>query len=339
MISRETVTWEESELQSIANDYSLLQSFQTLKYINVGLLAILAYDYFLTFDLERTRIWTLRPKLPKILFIINRYFLPPIFLFEGYTNVINVGQTICDVRIFTLLSTILAMMSVELMLTVRVLALYENSKYMARFLVIQFFAQVLVWTITAVLILPKARSIPGKDVFTGCLLSLPKWAYLTWLQPIVVEIILVVLSSYKCREYGAFSPTTKILARDSIAYFVIITCVLVFNLVYSQRHILLCTTLTIPTSVLASIAAARLSMNIRSITIDQALSTLTQEGRIVPTLVFRSPHSFNYATGESFSDDVERMPQEDDSTDNQDPDQILELKELYITAAAAAPTS
>ena len=34
MISGETVAWEESEFQSIANNYSLLQSFQTLKYIN-----------------------------------------------------------------------------------------------------------------------------------------------------------------------------------------------------------------------------------------------------------------------------------------------------------------
>lgn len=59
---------------------------------------------------------------------------------------------------------------------------------------------------------------------------------------------------------------------------------------------------------------------------DQALSTLTRESRMVPTLVFRSPRSMNYATGRSFSDDVEGMPQEDDGADNQDQDQIIDTQ-------------
>lgn len=97
----------------------------------------------------------------------------------------------------------------------------------------------------------------------------------------LLSVILVVLSLYKCREYGAFSPTlvhyltiilatntfiivnsTKILARDSTTYFVSMTGayhsststytliqsstgVLVFNLVYARRHTLLSTTLTV----------------------------------------------------------------------------------------------
>jgi len=125
----------------------------------------------------------------------------------------------------------------------------------------------------------------------------------------------------------------KILAQDSIVYFVGITGVLVCSLVYTRNHILLGTALTMPASVLACIAAARLSMNIRSLSMDIALSTLAYQSRFLPTLLFRGPESVSYGTGEdALSNHViepwlEEMTQPEDDEDNQHQDQLLEPKE------------
>jgi hypothetical protein len=208
-------------------------------------------------------------------------------------------------------------MTVELILILRVLALYENSKYMARYLIIQFIAQFVLFTILTGVIISKSRSIAGQDVFTGCLLSLPNGYYLAWIVFLVSEIILAVLTVYKCREYGNFSPTIKILARDSVVYFVILTVVIVFNLFYTRSHSLLGITLTLPTNIIASIAAARLTMNIRSITMERALETLAQES--VRTIMFLGPERVSHEIREEEplpdvieldSEDSERLPQD-----------------------------
>ncbi|KAF8812786.1 hypothetical protein BYT27DRAFT_7182550 [Phlegmacium glaucopus] len=206
---------------------------------------------------------------------------------------------------------------------------------MGFYLVFQFFLQILGTLILAVLVLSKTRSIAGREVFTGCLIDIPDWAYLVWIQPLLVESILVVLVVYKCRKYGGFSPTIKIIARDSVVYFVSVTAILIFNFVYSSHHKLLGTALTLPTGILACIAAARLSMNIRSISMDRALSSLGNLGHFVPTLMFRSPESITYGTGAQTSSDViedpEGMYQQDDE-ENQD--QLLELDEMCSSITA-----
>ncbi|KAF8801479.1 hypothetical protein BYT27DRAFT_7198278, partial [Phlegmacium glaucopus] len=341
MINGETTDWEASQLELIAKNDKLLHSFQTWKYINLGLLAVLIYDYCLTFNLERTRIWTLRWRLPKFLFMVNRYFLPPIFLFEGFSNVIHVGQNRCDARIFTLVHSFLTIMMVEIMLMIRVLALYANSKSMAFCLMIQFFVQSLVRVIFAAFTLPRIRSIAGGDVFTGCIIDVPDWAYLSWLHPLIIETILVIMVIYKCREYESFTPTIKILSRDSVVYFISIAALLFFNFFYARQHKLLFSVLSQPTSTLACIAAARLSMNIRSISIEQAFSTVARHGRAIPTLLFRGPKSITtYETeGHAAVPDIVEEPDEIPRRgDEENQDQLLELRELGSTNVITART-
>ena len=50
-----------------------------------------------------------------------------------------------------------------------------------------------------------------------------------------------------------------------------------------------------------NLQAARLSMDIRSITMNRAFLTLAQQSHVVPMLPFRSPESVNYDTGGSLS--------------------------------------
>lgn len=67
------------------------------------------------------------------------------------------------------------------------------------------------------------EGIVGQDVFTGCLYDLPNWASLAWLPLLIAESesivsissspvynlvgVLAILTIYKCRNYGEFSPT------------------------------------------------------------------------------------------------------------------------------------
>ncbi|KAF8799591.1 hypothetical protein BYT27DRAFT_7201341, partial [Phlegmacium glaucopus] len=210
-------------------------------------------------------------------------------------------------------------MTVELMLIIWVHALF----------------QILGILILAVLVLSKTRSITGRKVFTGCLLDIPDWAYLAWIQPLIVESILVVLVVYKCRKYGAFTPIIKIIARDLVVYFVSITAILIFNFVYCCHHKLLGTALTLPTSILACIAAAKLSMNIQSISMDRAFSLLGNQGHFVPTLLFHSPESITYGmeaqTSFNVIEDPEGMYHQQDEGNQ---DQLLELDEMCSSITA-----
>lgn len=216
-------SWEDNELASIAKNRYLLDLFQTVKYIDIALLTILLYDHCLTFELERRRIWTLSWKLPKCLFLFNRYILPPLFIFEVFSNLMQVGHRICDVRIYTLIPLSAAVLIVELMFILRVLALYGNSPRLARYLVIQLFVHwVIGGSIFASFVLPSTKSIIGYDIFTGCLYEAPSWTALTWMPFLVIESILVILALYKCRKYGQLTPTVMILARDSVLYFITI---------------------------------------------------------------------------------------------------------------------
>ncbi|KAF8813072.1 hypothetical protein BYT27DRAFT_7239522 [Phlegmacium glaucopus] len=339
----ETTDWEASQLELIAKDEQLLHSFQTLKYINLGLLAVLIYDHCLTFNLERTRIWTLRWRLPKFLFMVNRYFLPPFFFQRDScgTKYASLDFSVfprkdtqpgyayrCDARIFTIVHSFPTIMTVEIMLMIRVLALYANSKSMAFCLMIQFFVQSLGLVIFAAFILPKIRGIAGGDIFTGCLIDVPDWAYLSWLHLLIMEITLIIMVIYKCREYETFTPTLvhyvksediRILARDSVVYFISVAALLFFNFFYARQHKLLCSALTL---------------------IEQAFSTMARHGRAVPTLLFRGPESVTYETeGRAAVPDIVEEPDEIPRRgDEENQDQLLELQELGSTNTTTART-
>ena len=37
------------------------------------------------------------------------------------------------------------------------------------------------------------QGITGQGLFTGCLLAIPDWAYLSWMQPLIVESELILV--------------------------------------------------------------------------------------------------------------------------------------------------
>ncbi|KAF8893893.1 hypothetical protein BD779DRAFT_958989 [Infundibulicybe gibba] len=53
----------------------------TARYVNLAALILLFYDHITTLDKEVERIWTLPWRLPKCLFLMNRYLLSLSFIF------------------------------------------------------------------------------------------------------------------------------------------------------------------------------------------------------------------------------------------------------------------
>lgn len=51
-------------------------------------------------------------------------------------------------------------------------------------------------------------------------------------------------------------------------------------------------------SLFCNVQAARLTMNIRSLTMGEALDSLAQQSRVLPTIVFRNPQSVSHGMEE-----------------------------------------
>ncbi|KIM45646.1 hypothetical protein M413DRAFT_24800 [Hebeloma cylindrosporum] len=241
-------SWEDAQRQLIAENPHLLKLFQDLKYANVALLTILVYDHLLTLDLEIKRIWTyvslngvlcasalntsdalrLPWRLPKVLFILNRYVFPPFLFFEGFSNTkFGAGVKvlkICQAKQYTNFPTFVFIMTVELMLILRVLALYGNS-----------------------------QGYREASYSLAAFTTLRDKIFLHGFQ----DCLLIGLTIHKCLKFrlGEFPPSIQVLARDSVIYFVSITAILAFNTFYSifgER--LLAPSLVLPSGVATSIA-------------------------------------------------------------------------------------
>ncbi|KAF8140785.1 hypothetical protein K438DRAFT_1879334 [Mycena galopus ATCC 62051] len=81
---------------TIAQYHQVVRAF-TLNYAQVSSVAILVFDYALTFNLEVSLIWGSKWSLPKVLFLISRYspvFDVPLALYTNRTTYIQIPVTI-----------------------------------------------------------------------------------------------------------------------------------------------------------------------------------------------------------------------------------------------------
>ncbi|KIK51681.1 hypothetical protein GYMLUDRAFT_88940 [Collybiopsis luxurians FD-317 M1] len=173
------------------------------------------YDYILTVDSEILTIWTLPWRLPKFLFLINRYIVPLMLIdvpdfalsrFDGiYMDFYNTPSEICKfVARFTSWPTFLSVATVEMILIIRTSAIYNNSKAIKSGLYGVFFASMTSWIIVSAIEAARTTGTSGETFFTGCIFVAHDPVWPAW-----------VIGG------AAGIPTLQVLARDSIAYFFI----------------------------------------------------------------------------------------------------------------------
>ncbi|KAF5376284.1 hypothetical protein D9615_008518 [Tricholomella constricta] len=280
----------------------LLEGYIAVRYTNVAFLMLLVYDHIITFDDEVSKIWTLPWRLPKVLFLVNRYIIPPMLLslrridtvdpagkpnvrpLENWRVTFDAFFPRCVfIAKWTTWPTILSIGTVDIILILRDLHVQDGQpKKLTRFLVGLFVVTLAAWLGIAMTVMAKTSSMPGGELFTGCLFSAPSYFYSAWIPPVCFEIVIIALTVYKVMKYETMSPTLRVLARDSIVYFAFIFFILLANLFIARYgRGFLGALMIVPCSVVACIAAARMTMNIRDSTMKKC-----PEGSELPTIDF-----------------------------------------------------
>ncbi|KAJ7126445.1 hypothetical protein C8R43DRAFT_1029017 [Mycena crocata] len=264
----------------------------TQNYVLYATSALLVYELLVTFDEEVERVWSLKWRLPKLLFFLNRYvtrgLLILVFLAGGYPGM---SEEVCRIYgSWQVIPARLAILAAQAIMVIRLWAIYNNSRPMLLMLIVLYLLEVAA-VVTCSVLASIATQGSSQPPPLGCGLDartplLKQYASGTWIAPVCFELIILVITLVKVfppipsRFLGRANflkglsiatrvrnPTLNMLARDSIIYFAFIfTFTLANAIIYEldfsahYRSILLG-----PTSAISCIAVSRMIINIRSL--------------------------------------------------------------------------
>ncbi|KAJ6560095.1 hypothetical protein B0H19DRAFT_1146477 [Mycena capillaripes] len=225
-----------------------------LHVVLAGLTWIL-HDYVVTLEDEIRYIWPQRRSFSKFMFFWIRYYSIALLLFDVIQIHVFARPGITSKNLCVAMDTIIrvvgavSLWSVEIVMQLRVYALYDCSKRIAAVNLVFFLASIagFMWilifnhsrrstVIASVIDLP----LPGcPSVHSGI-----EWAQ--WIPPSIFEGMLFALALFKTCESTWRSlrkdtkmPLHSLLLRDSVSYFFGIACLLLFNnlMVVNVTHI------------------------------------------------------------------------------------------------------
>jgi len=257
----------------------LFRILQWTKFTTTGATIIL-FDHIITIDQEVKLIWHTRWSLGKLLFVIARYynlfavaFQIGVMFFPGPTEqlcVTWIRWQWCTGLFVSLLA--------EVILQLRIYAMYGRSKKIMILLVTSFFLS----CVGSIIILTEellgdqvvSTPLPGLP-FLQCLTeALPSFWWTFWLPTLAFELLLFGLALYKGFEsiraqssMGGWSlgkNTLDILVQDSIFYFLVVFSTYLANfLFWTIGGVKLISVILGFTVAMPSVMAQRLLLNIR----------------------------------------------------------------------------
>jgi len=178
--------------------------------------------------------------------------------------------------------TLFTLVTVEMILIIRVAALYGNSKPMFTVLLTLYCCEMgAMLGITGFLYRGNPDPVPSVSFLPGCYsISFVTWLYGYWVAPVILEGIVMILTIYKTLSFlyntNHGTPTLVLMARDSVVYFSIMFSVLLANLIIFKSAPPFLTSLLIgPSSAIACVAMARMMMNMRSLPYDDGATSVT----------------------------------------------------------------
>jgi len=254
----------------------LIQEFRDIGIIRsflVASAALLVYDHILTFPAEVKYIWPSERSLGKTLFLINRYMVPCIVavdLYELGGLATDLSVTFC--KVWTLTNAILIICSlavVNLIVAIRVHALYYGAKWVAWVLAVAWCLYVLTtFGITLYLmlheIIPSVGPIPIANICFG---NIPRSFFAIWVPAACYEIVTVSLTLARAWHHVKADETTLIayiLYRDGFVYNAAKLLVLLANIfVFAFADMYLVLMLREWVLVIANIMGSRMSINLR----------------------------------------------------------------------------
>ncbi|KAJ7265647.1 hypothetical protein C8J57DRAFT_1511411 [Mycena rebaudengoi] len=271
-------------LGAMSAEVSALNDYAAVRYTNIAFLMLMVYDYAITVDTEVTRIWTLQWRLPKVLFFINRYVVPPMLIFDGIVPTLyNLPDSLYDPPSHSPIPALMHPIdsaaahslrgghhaTVEIILMLRVFAvdIARRSELsllayvppalnqLDRWVV----GEMIAWITVSLLIMRTTIGFPGGSIFPGCLFSSPKYFYAAWIPPVVFESTIILITLYYLSAYQ-WSKKVNITAgfNDLLP-----RPILLANLFIARfGRDFLGSLFIAPSSVIACVGAARMMMNI-----------------------------------------------------------------------------
>jgi len=188
---------------------------------------LVVYDYIITQDQEVEYIHDARWSPPKVIFLLNRYFIFVVTTFTTLNLVVkDPGPDFCLVSIrFVAIAGMFVFGIVSLSLVLRVHAFWNRNKILLMCLLVFWFAMFmsgLVNTIISMddmLIYPKFA--PGTP--TGCFVSPPSNFWRPYVTSLLFDAVILALTVIRAKILGAGSKTPVIthLYRTGVGYFLV----------------------------------------------------------------------------------------------------------------------
>ncbi|KAF8902287.1 hypothetical protein CPB84DRAFT_1776394 [Gymnopilus junonius] len=226
-----------------------LNQVETARNARLASLAIVFYDYLITFDREVDLIWKSEWYFPKVIFLMNRYYAIASAIFSYYIFFgSQLSSKLClHYYLWEGWTGLIACMLAETILQMRIYGLYRQDKFIVRLMVFLFIACSTAAAITMGISLRGVKTFPI-DIPNGqfCFgIALPH-LFAFWIPVLSFEIFLCSLALLHGYEYyrsenrsllsfGTFyqNRLSDIIVRDSIIYFftigaVYLTCLIVW---------------------------------------------------------------------------------------------------------------
>jgi len=244
-------------------------------YIATAFIVVMVYDHVITSDKEIAWIWTLKWRLPKFLFLINRYVISPLIVVIGVVDFIfPITLSFCDVIVH--LAPWVAVLSfgiAEAVLILRVCALYGQRKLFVRLLTGLFALEMIAVIANTSILMRGTKQLYYYEFLPGCWSNTPEGIYSFWIPFTIFDGIIMLLTLYKVVPFrDGRNRTVSLLARDSIVYFVVVFSTMVINEVVYKLGIPF--DLMLPSECIACISISRMMMNIRGLVMDDPIHTV-----------------------------------------------------------------
>jgi len=278
-------------------------------YFQTAAFAVLIYDHILTFSDEVERIWKQKMTGASILFLINRYITPIqfIIIIDAFQDPIWTRPTCNRFVIFEGASTVALISVCELILILRVYALYGRSTPIAVFLLILLAVQISLSSAG----LHRGFAVHLPPGITGCILTATSPFFATvWTAPLVTDTFIFILTVWRTCQYikrSGRSPTIDIFLRDGIIYFCVIFMANMLNtLLYFTAPPDIKPIGASFSQIITSVMISRLVLNLRSISQSADSRSARIQGGIL-----REPHEENVLvtlTIGNLGEDLESFP-------------------------------
>ncbi|KAK7461927.1 hypothetical protein VKT23_008358 [Stygiomarasmius scandens] len=191
-------------------------------YFQLAAFVMVVYDHILTFPEEVNYIWGQKLNGATLLFFINRYITPIEFIVVLVAfHQQNWPPEVCDRFVaFEGAATIALVTIAELVMILRVYALYGRPIPLLSFLLLALIGQVIISSIGIV----SGFAAPFPPPLHGCVLTGTRALFpALWVAPLILDSIIFLLTVWRTRRYlSQHVSTAYVLMRDGTIYFFLI---------------------------------------------------------------------------------------------------------------------